>query len=292
MEKLQDSYFYNAEYNILGVYTYFIWANDSSGNANISESHTFLIVDTTPPEIIDNSPSFGTTGDSYTFNATVTDNVEVEWVQVKYWYENSDPIIKEMPNIMGSNYYEYSFIIDHWLDDLYYEISAKDTSGRWSNTSITVITIIDNDVPEIQDNTNTICYTGNQFTFNTFVIDNIQVANVYVEYWYSSGSHTNLSMANVGGNVFEKSVTIDDISGELHYFISAKDTSDNWNETDVKDVSVIDDDSPSIFNLDASPNPQEINGYVNITSEANDNIEVDTVKVDITGPPGFTHIKR
>ncbi|RLF32869.1 MAG: hypothetical protein DRN07_04030, partial [Thermoplasmata archaeon] len=37
------SYHYNATYAVAGTYTYFIWANDTSGNSNMSAPHTFTI---------------------------------------------------------------------------------------------------------------------------------------------------------------------------------------------------------------------------------------------------------
>ncbi|RLF26112.1 MAG: hypothetical protein DRN01_05440, partial [Thermoplasmata archaeon] len=42
-------------------------------------------------------------------------------------------------------------------------------------------------LPEITDNTPGTATTGDSFTFNASVVDNIAVSNVYVEYWYGSG---------------------------------------------------------------------------------------------------------
>jgi len=47
---------------------------------------------------------------------------------------------------------------------------------------------------------------------------------------------------------------------------------------------------PEISNVDANPDPQYVGGWVNITCNVTDNIGVDTVKVDITGPTGFTPV--
>ncbi|MCD6448435.1 MAG: right-handed parallel beta-helix repeat-containing protein, partial [Thermoplasmata archaeon] len=40
-----------------------------------------------PPEIVDNTPGVATTGDAFTFNASVTDSVGVAGVYVEYWYD-------------------------------------------------------------------------------------------------------------------------------------------------------------------------------------------------------------
>jgi hypothetical protein len=55
-------------------------------------------------------------------------------------------------------------------------------------------------------------------------------------------------------------------------------------------IDVIDDDYPLITNILATPNQQIINENVNITATITDNINLDTIKIDITGPTGFTPI--
>ena len=47
---------------------------------------------------------------------------------------------------------------------------------------------------------------------------------------------------------------------------------------------------PKIINVNASPSHQEIGSYVNISCNANDNACVDTVRVNITGPDGFSFV--
>ena len=55
----------------------------------------------------------------------------------------------------------------------------------------------------------------------------------------------------------------------------------------VTTIPIIEDtDPPHIYNIDANPNPQVVNGSVNITCDVIDDFAVDTVKVNITGPFG------
>lgn len=47
-----SNYYFEQTYTDIGTYNYFIWANDTSGNSNISTIYTFLIIegsDSTPP---------------------------------------------------------------------------------------------------------------------------------------------------------------------------------------------------------------------------------------------------
>jgi hypothetical protein len=55
-------------------------------------------------------------------------------------------------------------------------------------------------------------------------------------------------------------------------------------------VSVSDNDDPSISDIDATPDPQIVHGYVNITAIVTDNVNLDIVNVIINGPNGFTPI--
>ena len=140
--------------------------------------------------------------------------------------------------------------------------------------------------PEIKDNTPITATTGDSFTFNATVTDDTQVSTVWVEYWYGTGSHVNVSMINVANDYWEKTITIDDTLDALHYIISANDTSNNWNNTGVKDITISDNDKPEISNVEAYPNPQETGGYVNISCDVTDNVAVSVVKVNITYPNG------
>ena len=136
--------------------------------------------------------------------------------------------------------------------------------------------ISDNDDPEITDSTPSSATTGDSFTFNASVVDNIAVSNVYVEYWYGSGGHTNVSMSNVAGNYYEYDTTILDTLETLHYIISAVDSSGNWNNTGTKDVSISDNDLPSL-DADNSDTSGTTGDIYHFNISASDNIEVASV---------------
>lgn len=280
-----DFYYHNATYINLGIYNYFIWASDSSGNVNTSASYYFTIRDTIKPEIIDTTPTIGYTGDSFTFSATVTDIVDVSRVYVEYWYGTGSHTNDSM-NKVANDHWEKSITIENTLDKLHYIISANDTSNNWNNTGTRDVSIHDNDDPIINDNTPTDAYTGDSFTFNAIVTDNIQVSTVLVEYWYGTGSHKSKSMNNVAGDHWENTITVKDTLDKLHYIISANDISNNWNDTDQKNVIVTDDDKPTISGVISSPLSQTVGGYVNIICNVKDNIEIDEVYLSITYPSG------
>jgi hypothetical protein len=174
-----------------------------------------------------------------------------------------------------------------WVDVGVFEITAKakdiyDYESNWSEPLI--VTIIEIQLPQIVDNTPTIGYTGDSFTFNTTVTDDTQVSTVWVEYWYGAGSHTSVKMNNVAGNYWEKTITIGNTLDILNYIITANDTFNNWNTTGTKNVEIYDNDNPEIYNVIADPLEQLPDRYVNISAVVIDNIKVNEVCLFIRYP--------
>lgn len=145
-------------------------------------------------------------------------------------------------------------------------------------------------VAGIDDHTPTIAYTGDVFTFNASIFYNSNVT-AWVEYWHNGGNHTNEYITPTGIDYYyEKNITIPTNSTDsLHYILFANDTDNIWNSME-EIIIIIDNDAPIITNINAKPNTQVINEYVNITCNISDNIEMDIVKINITGPQNFTQI--
>ena len=71
------------------------------------------IVDLDPPEITDNSLGSGTTGDSFTFNATFIDNLcDAENLTVKVNWSHGSLSSNDTMNITGGNYFEETITLD------------------------------------------------------------------------------------------------------------------------------------------------------------------------------------
>ena len=146
---------------------------------------------------------------------------------------------------------------------------------------------VDGIPPEFTDNSPSQGYTGDSYTFSVDVTDNIDSSSnlsVYVD-WSHGGNSGNDSMSFTGGNSFEKTVTLDLNSvGDLTYNFYAMDSYGNGNSTAPSTITVFDNDNPEISNIQASPSTQEVDGYVNISAQVNDNIEVNEVFLNITYP--------
>jgi predicted metalloenzyme YecM len=261
------------------------WANTGQKNVNV--------VDNDAPAITDGTTGPAYTGDSFTFSATVTDNIAVSTVYVEYWYGTWTHTNVTMPWISGDLYQKTITVLSNNTQILYYIISAKDAKPNWINTGTkNVGNVIDNKAPVITDGTSGPVYTGDPFTFSATVTDNIGVSTVYVEYWYGTWTHTNVTMLWISGDLYQKTITVLSNNTQiLYYIISAKDAKPNWANTGTKNVgNVIDNDPPQIINIGANPNYQIINGRVNITADITDNINLLEKKVRISGPAGYTPV--
>ena len=165
----------------------------------------------------------------------------------------------------GTHYINY-FAAD-WLSN------PNPETGSYNTTFF-----VDDTEPIIIDFTPEEGYAGEEFTFSADVLDNINVSEVKVEYWYGSSSHTTESMEHIAGDTWQKTIILDNILDELFYKIIALDVVYNYHETDVKNVTLIDITSPEI----TDNSPTQATGAHDYTFNATitDNIEVDSGYVD------------
>jgi len=164
-------------------------------------------------------------------------------------------------------------------------LTVFDDDGYTGNIT-KIIDVEDFILPEIVDNTISTGYTGDSFIFEAVITDYAGISSAWVEYWYGSGDHMNESMTNTAGDIWEKTITIDDTLETLHYFISAYDSS-NWNSSEQGDVSIFDNDDPEINDINVNPEVQIIGENVNITAIITDNIEIQNVLIYMRYPDTY-----
>ncbi|MEW6069036.1 MAG: right-handed parallel beta-helix repeat-containing protein [Candidatus Thermoplasmatota archaeon] len=127
-----NNYYHNTTYSVLGTYSYFIWANDTSNNKNTSATYTFVIQDTTKPEIsnIQAMPSIQAQGGYVNITAIVTDSVEVNIVKVNITGPTGfEQINITMTRIAGTDNYYYNTTYT-FVGTYYYYIWANDISDN------------------------------------------------------------------------------------------------------------------------------------------------------------------
>jgi fibronectin type 3 domain-containing protein len=135
-DSVNDRYYKNQTYDIVGMYQFIIWANDTSNNWNFS-SGQFTMQDTTLPTITDitSMPELQEAYHHVNVSANVSDNVDVDTV----WINITDP----NGNTMGNFTMTHDPVNDRYYKNQTYDIVgmyqfiiwANDTSNNWNFSS-------------------------------------------------------------------------------------------------------------------------------------------------------------
>lgn len=253
---------------------------------SVSINNGSVQVDATAPQIVDNCPSSGTTGDEFTFNASVTDNIDdADELTVKVAWEHGWKIRNQTMTQISGNYFERTgWLATNSTSDLTYSIYAVDTYGNCYTTSIETVSVSDNDNPNlILDNSDSSGTTGDSYSFDVTVSDNVGIGGVNAS-WSHDSLGGNLALSNDGDGTWSGSITLENSLDNLVYRIQVNDTSGNYVRGSQKSKSVNDNDDPQISGLSTTPSAQDIGGYVNISGEITDNIAINSIYMDITYP--------
>lgn len=120
-----------------------------TGGMNIGYSQFYNLTIVDRPRITDNSPTTSTTGDSFTFNVTATDYVDIPSklrVNVS-WSHGSLSYNKTLSPVGGNYFIGINTTNPNSIDDLSYTIWVNDTSGNMNHSGPHLVDISDNDPP-------------------------------------------------------------------------------------------------------------------------------------------------
>jgi len=208
---------------------YNVTAQDYYGFENHTGIQQITILDTMAPSIIDNTETSTGTGNSFIFNATATDNIEIMLVNVSYWYDGESPNEVTMSQIGDTNYYETSILIPtDSINNLHYNISTLDTTNNEIFTGTQDVIVNDDDAPIIQniDSQPSNQTTGGSVNITCEVTDNIALDLIKVNITHPDISTENITMTYFENNVYYYNETYTE-TGMYTYFIWSNDTSDN-----------------------------------------------------------------
>ena len=237
-------------YSEWGIYNVTLTISDDDNN--IDSTIKTIIIDFILPEIIDNTPDIGYTGDDFTFNATITDNLGITEALVAYRYGDSPQKNVDMNNTVG-DFWEATIIIEDTLEKIYYRIFAWDVSDNQNQSDLGNVTIYDNDPPEISDvNADPwVQMTGEYVNISAAVIDNIDLSEVYLYIIYPDSTVDNISIKQnkiddtyYGNRIYNQ-------DGDHTYHIWAKDSSGNTKTSDDYTFKIV---------LGVPPEDPQING--------------------------------
>jgi parallel beta-helix repeat protein len=284
---LGDEWFWESSYIVLGTYDYVIWANDTSNNWVSSIGHSFMIQDTTLPEIFNvlDVPDPQEVGSPINISCDVLDNIGVFGVWINITLPGGGFTNVSMTKGMGSQWFLDSVFLP--LGVYNYAIFANDTSDNWNLSSGYTFTIQDTtqpvisnviDVPDPQE-------IGGLVNISCDATDFVGVYNVWINITQPGGGYNNISMIKgVGSQWFYTSPYL--ILGIHDYVIWANDSSNNWVSSSGYSFLIRDMTPPEISSVIALPNIQITQNSVNISCDATDFVGVYDVWINITNPLG------
>lgn len=282
-----DEYYLVTPYDDLGIYTYTIWANDTSDNWNSTSPATFTIQDTDGPYLdnLNDVPDPQENGDYVNITVDVTDDFGVDEVWVVITYPDSSWTNVSMVKGTGDEWYFVATYDDLGIHS--YQVLGKDINNNWASEGPGTFTIQDTDGPTLDNPTvePDPQENGDPVNISVDVIDDIGVDTVWINITYPDGSWTNVSMKTGEGDEWYLE-TIFDEPGTYSYKIWTNDTSDNWEASGTETFTIVDTDGPVFDNLKDDPDPQKNNKNVNITVDVTDDVGVDEVWIHITYPDG------
>ena len=242
----KGSYYFNTTYSMLGKYDYFIWANDTSNNSNISKTYSFNITDTTPPKISNITISNITNNSAIiTWNTNENSTSLLKYgLNESYGYEKSNNTFKikhliKLTELDSNTTYHFT-------------VNSTDESNNTNQSKDYLFTTKkgeepDNLPPKIK---NVTCFPDQQekggfVNISCNVTDNEEVNIVKVNITYPDESTINVTMSK--GSYFYN--TTYSIVGKYDYFIWADDTSSNNNTSTNYSFIIQDTTSPQIYNI-------------------------------------------
>jgi len=254
---------------------YSVQVNDTSGNY-ARDARWIQVNDNDEPTMVaDLSPWGGTTGDNYTYNVWVADNIAVQSVNITWkhggLYGNT-PLKDD-----GDGTWSLTITLDHSLENLEYSVQMNDSSGNFARGPSNTVTVSDNDLPSLLDLSTGSGTTGDAFQFTIRATDNIGIGSANVS-WHHGDLLGNTSMSDAGNGNWTATVTLDHSIGNLSYSIQVNDTSGNYIRSSERNITVTDNDPPSIIDnsLDTGTTGDDFQLNVSVF----DNIEVDSVSVN------------
>ena len=266
-------------HNITALF-YSIQINDTSGNFHRWAKRTIPVLDNDLPHISgDNSPNSGTTGDGYTFDIAVFDNINVSSVNITW--SHSDLHDNDALTDDGDGTWSLTVILDDSLQKLIYSLQVNDSSSNIHRGPVKNVSVIDNDLPVFgTDGTPSSATTGDPIVFKIAMSDNIAISQVFAEYWYGEAVVTNPAKLNMSGTgPYIGQITAANTLQVLNYRFTAKDTSGNARTTTRAEVGMVDDDVP-VIGTDGTPGSISLTGSLVFSVEISDNIAIRNATVE------------
>lgn len=160
----------------------------------------------------------------------------------------------------------------------YYYIKAVNIVGESLPSNI--VNSLDNVKPEYGiDKTERKASTGDIFTFKIDVTDNVKVKSVTLNYYFTGDKNKKSSCQILHNNTWVTNIIIPDSLKPISYYFEAIDFQGNIGKTEIKDVTVVDNDKPEYVYCGTDKEPTTGDQLVFYTI-VKDNIMIEKVKMN------------
>ncbi|MFQ6060230.1 MAG: fibronectin type III domain-containing protein, partial [Thermoplasmata archaeon] len=227
-------YFHERRYDVLGTFTFWIFANDSFSN-QADCTGIFNITDSVPPTIEDlwKIPDPQEVSGFVNISADVSDNYLLSSASINI--QAIGNFSMSYDSSFGRFYCNRSYQV---LGVHSFTIWASDSNGNWNFLSER-FEIVDSLPPQISHTPPASVTVGSEVKIQANVSDNYQVASVWLNYTDTAGVHFNVSMSQLGGDSYGLTIPAQIEVGEVVYHIWAMDEAGNGASTQLYQVSVL-----------------------------------------------------
>ncbi|MEA2053617.1 MAG: triple tyrosine motif-containing protein [Candidatus Thermoplasmatota archaeon] len=271
-----------------------------------AENPSTLVIGTEYQTIIP-SPNNGTvtvTADNTPPTTTITSGPSgtINYNDVTFEWTGSDDITSTANLVYSYKLEGYDGSWSAWVSDTSrtyndlpnggytFKVKARDEAGNEDQTpaqrSFTVETGEDTIPPEISDIlvTPPVQEAGKTVKISATVIDNVALADVFLDIEYPDASHYNFSIKqNVTGHTYycEKSYTQ---LGTYNFTIYAVDDASNGNASAIHSFQIQDTTPPEISGITANPFQASPGHRINVSATVTDNVGIADVFLNISYP--------
>lgn len=278
MEKVDDQYIAEIPAMPEGTSVQFkIFANDTSNNFVYTGFYNYTVADITPPSIYNVAwyPESPLGNQSVNVTAEVWDFVSVDVVILSY---RVNDLVTNVTMVLLSDSIYYAIIpLQTENETVYFRIIANDTSGNLNTTGEYSYIVTDVTPPNIHSVTWTPESPTSEDTLVVTAIIDDNSTILEAKLWYNMGTVESFVLMTKNGSTYTGSITNLPEGDYLYFKISAIDSWDNCNETDIFSIFVQDVTPPTISNVMWDPEEPT----------PDDNV---TVYADVYDPSGVAEV--
>ena len=232
-------------FHIAGKYQVRLTVTDTGGNSDYT-LFTVTVIDIEPPTLVEDlTPQRVGTGNPFSFSIELHDHSEIAVVSVEYYYREDIVMEISMATSDGISYILNTAAPPSSIAPLFYRFHARDARDQSMRTPWSAIEIIDDDEPVITDLSPSEGTTGDEYSFFLRIDDNIGIHDAWIEYYFEGSDVVNTSIQSDDSVYYlEMGLPHKEV---LWYVVGAMDTSGNVNRTPEAQITILDNDPPSIF---------------------------------------------